>query len=352
MAIVRKGKTLGDVSWFHDSFENQEKEYIERQLCTEKNYLSGQPRKVCILCREEMSDNSSFFLRDVKYARCSSCGHINGMHDISTTFLEFAYTQENPVDSTKTYAREFTEGKMSQDFFEVVNRIYLPKAQFLQEALKASIGKNNNVLKVLDFGCGSGHFVSALNLSGFTQVIGVDSLAIAVDEANKHGLGDKVKLVGIDSEYSLLKNSKLDVVTMMCVLPHLENPTKAIESMLEGGVRYTFQKVPMWSIGCILNVSFPAHRSRVIGADHTNLFTWESIQWLEKKYSLKRIGSWSFGSDALDLMRHIRRSLTESASPDFISWTTEYIERVLEPVQESIDLCDLSSELHVVWELS
>jgi SAM-dependent methyltransferase len=352
MAIVKRGKPLGDVVWFHDSFESQESEYIYRQLCTENSYLNGQPRKLCILCHEEVSENSSFFLRDVRYARCSYCGHINGMHEISSSFLEFAYTQENLDDSSKTYAKEFTEGKMSQDFLEVVRRIYLPKVKFLQEALRTSNGKNSNNLKILDFGCGSGHFVSALNLSGFTHVIGVDALAIAVDEANTHGLADKVKLVELDSEYTILKNSELDVVTMMCVLPHLENPTKAIESMLEGGVRYTFQKIPMWSIGSILDVSFPAHRSRVIGADHTNLFTWESIEWLENKYGLKRIGSWSFGSDALDLMRHVRRSLTESASPDFVSWNTRYIERVLEPMQESIDLCDLSSELHVVWELS
>ena len=354
--VIRKySKELGAVSWFHEDFEAQEKEYLSRQRATEEVYLKGPRRKNCILCLSDINEDRSFKIRGVLYSVCGNCEHINGMHDITDEFLTFAYTTElstsNEENDLRPYSVEFTQSKMSTNFERVVNDIYVPKAEFLLESLNKDTNVDCSGLTVLDFGCGSGHFVEALNRTGFSKVEGIDSLQSAVTQAQKHGLSAQISHTPIDATENSLRRSGIDIVSMMCVLPHLTEPGKTIELMRKSGIRWTFQKFPMWSFALLLEAAMPNLRSRVIGADHTNAFTWKSVSWLEQNYGLRRVATWSFGSDSLDFSRKIRANMRENSTNAFINWATKSFTNLIEPLQSAIDLSELSSELHVLWEI-
>lgn len=259
---------------------SREGEYLERQHAIELVYTSGEERRGCIIRGSTLPGAIRYSRGAVDYSLCGTCGHLNGMHLISDEFNEYAYGDVSdravPADS-RPYTKEFSSEKMEEEFNEVVDRIYAPKAAFLTEVLTQRTFGNPTDLRVVDFGCGSGHFVEALMKAEFQRVQGVDSLPEAVSQASTHGLGDHVSLVHVANAETYLQNCGADVISMMCVLPHLQEPIRALQTMRAGGVRWTFQKLPMWSFGTLLEAAFPDLRSRVLGMDHTHVFTWDSL---------------------------------------------------------------------------
>jgi len=158
-----------------------------------------------------------------------------------------------------------------------------------------------------------------------------------------------------DSEYltSFLESGSADVVTMICVLPHLIDPVEALKAMkANANFHYTFQKLPMWSFATLLEAVFPGARSRVLGSDHTHVFTEESLSWLEEKVGMRRVASWSFGSDSLDLIRKLSQQLEQTESTeDFKALANGQFRTLAERFQESIDEVGQSSEIHVLWAI-
>jgi len=350
MTNHKQGRAIQDVAWFRKENQDQKLKATLNQIATETFYATGNIRQFCIICSEKLTKVKAFQIRSIVYTICDHCGHINGNHELTAEFLNYAYGSfESDCICSRPYSDEFTQSTMATDFDSVVQRIYEPKASFLLDQLSGHCDATEK--DVLDFGCGSGHFVKALQNVGFKNVHGVDSLPVAVDQAALNGLNESVSLVSLNSVDEIFASKFTDIVTMLCVLPHLKDPCKALESMIRSGVRWTFQKVPMFSIGLLLESAMPEQRSRIIGSDHTNIFTWESINWIEKNYHLKRLASWSFGSDALDFANKIRNKLGENGTEAFSDWALRQSEKFLQPMQDAVDSVNLSSELHILWEL-
>jgi SAM-dependent methyltransferase len=219
-----------------------------------------------------------------------------------------------------------------------------------------SIGLKPEDASVLDAGCGSGHFVNALKKSGFSSAQGFDSFAPAVLAAHQIGALGKteVKMEKPENFIDVLSNSHASVVSMMCVLVHLENPIEVIRAMKRNAhTRFTFQKIPMWSFATILESAFPNFRSRVLGSDHTNVFTEESIKWIEAELGLRRVASWRFGGDYLDLERKILIAMNQnSCSEELLEQTKTQLDSIANEVQQIFDRHSMASELHVIWELN
>lgn len=353
------GKDISDVSWFHDGLMGQDSALLEVQRNTENEYLKSPVRQNCILCASNLEGNQRFERNQITYIFCSTCGHVNGNHLISSEFIASTYTASDPSATAQSdsgaYDNEFTSGKMAEEYWEVVERIYQPKSDFLASYLQ-SRGLAPKDVSVLDAGCGSGHFVNALKRSGFSSAKGFDSFAPAVLAAQQIGsLGEsEVSLEKPENLLGLLAESDASVVAMMCVLVHLNSPLEAMRVMQKNEqTRFTFQKIPMWSFATILESALPNFRSRVLGSDHTNVFTEESLAWMEAELGLRRVASWRFGGDYLDLQRKILISMKQnSSSQELLDRTSAELDSIANEIQLVFDRNAMASELHVIWELS
>ena len=347
-------KDIGDVSWFHENLLGDDAEILDRQLQVENAYSQGPVRSACLLCNSILEGLQGFERGQISFVVCEVCGHVNGSHIITEEFVASTYTAKEAVEPESClYGEEFTSGKMADEFSEVVERIYVPKAEFLRDYL-VSRGITASETSVLDAGCGSGHFLSALLKSGFHSSRGFDSFEPAVRAAESIGGFSKsqVSLTAPGDLLEILRTSDSDVVSMMCVLVHLESPIAAMRAMADNpSIRFSFQKIPMWSFATILEAAFPSFRARVLGADHTNVFTFDSLRWLEEELGVSRVASWSFGGDSLDLQRKVLIAMgREGASAPLVERASRELSSVANGFQQVIDEKGMASEIHLVWE--
>lgn len=350
------GKDLQDVIWFHRELAEANQEMMQIQTEVEKLYSEAPPRDDCILCGETLAGPLKFEREYVVFVICSFCGHMNGNHLITPEFVASAYTTGSKKEQTDSlYGKQFSSGKMIAEYWQVVERIYQPKADFLLNFLQSRAHSVKQV-GVLDAGCGPGHFVNALIQAGFGHVRGFDSLGVAVESAQRiGGLSEsQVSLQDPDRLVEELAACDEQVVSMMCVLVHLESPLDALRAMRKNpNVRYTFQKIPLWSFATILEAAIPDLHSRVLGADHTNVFSHESLEWVENEMGMKRVASWSFGGDALDLQRKILLLMARrGGSPELVSRAESELASLLEGFQFACDTNKMASEIHLVWEFA
>ena len=73
-------------------------------------------------------------------------------------------------------------------------------------------------------------------------------------------------------------------------------------------MKYLYICVPLFSLSAIIENSFKDVYPRQLGGPHTHLYTKESLYYLAKKYKLKIIGEWWFGTDFPDLYRSLINS--------------------------------------------
>jgi hypothetical protein len=195
--------------------------------------------------------------------------------------------------------------------------------------------------------------VKALRDVGFTTVEGIDPMKTTI-EFGKTTMGIAgLNRVQIQDSLIHLSQTSAQLVTMICTLPHVTDQDATLSTMLNNNnIKYTFQKLPMFSLGSMLDVISPKTNSRVLSGAHTHLYTEKSLSYIENKYSLKRIAEWRFGADILDLYRHIQISLHQlNFSETFKSEFTSKFTPLIDDLQRTIDSNNFASEIHVLWEL-
>lgn len=339
--LSRFSKPLAAVQWFQGGAVRLEADLYARQNNVELALASAPHRNFCLLCETQQGWSDGFSRNGLLYAFCQNCGHVNIDKMPDEDFFIATYGSNcSPV-----YSEEFTSGRMMEDYWDVVDTIYVPKAQFLADVLDAD-GAGD--VPILDFGCGSGHFMQALLKVGFSAVEGVETMPKAVAAASEAGLADSVRLVQPDEYLEVLGSTRARVVSMMCVLPHLPDPVAALRRLSRNqSVKHTYQKIPMWSVATMIEAATPHRRARVLGQDHTNVFTQASLNWLENEIPMTLRGEWWFGQDILDLVRRA----AVAGSEGFGEKILKGVSPALDLIQSSIDQARLSSELHAVWSL-
>ena len=73
--------------------------------------------------------------------------------------------------------------------------------------------------KILDFGCGQGLLVNALNVWGYSEVVGVDISPEQISVARQRGLN--CRLVEADDVYSMSPKQSYDAIFLLDVLEHV-----------------------------------------------------------------------------------------------------------------------------------
>jgi SAM-dependent methyltransferase len=181
----------------------------------------------CPVCDSPSTESRPLFrVRDYAIVACRICTH--------------AYVENMPSDAElaelyKETADSFLgsggAGPMAAYLGDNDRRFFAFYADRLDAIARTGVGKAG---KILDFGCSQGAFVATLRKKGFTNVIGFDRSASAVEQGRKRWQLDLHS--GSLEDFIAAHAASFDVVNLGNVLEHVPNP-KALLADLRRLVR-------------------------------------------------------------------------------------------------------------------
>lgn len=129
------------------------------------------------------------------------------------------------------------ERSFYKNYFQVEKNHWLMKGRReIVEDILASLNYKPNVTKILDFGCGSGYFVSKLAKQGYKS-FGIDISSEAIQYGQRQ---DIYNIEVLDAHRLNFPNNHFQVVLMLDVLSHFEDETWALKEiqrvLVPGGV--------------------------------------------------------------------------------------------------------------------
>ena len=332
--IIKFSKNYNSILSIKKSMYNDNTKNLKGILRVNSFYKKQGLRKRCKNCNFKLPKKlfSSF---KVGYSLCKECNHLNGIYKDNFKFTKWLYSDNKGknYDSDKDY-----------NFFnQRVKNIHLPKVDFLRKVVKTK-------MQVLDLGAGSGQFLKALEIRKI-KGIGYEPSKSFVDFGRRALKKNKLVNLGMDQTFNTILNDKnSNVLSMICVLAHLEEPNKLIELYKKSNIKYLFFSVPLFSLSVFLENSFKNVSPRHLGASHTNLYTKESLDYLAKKNNLEIAGEWWFGTDFPDLYRSLINSSTNHNMKSYKSNLDKNFFSVINELQHVLDKNKICSEVHMVFK--
>jgi hypothetical protein len=283
-SMIRFGKSA-DALFAHKAsfFSNNERLVAESRPIAA--LYAAQPRRERCKCCDHPLGEAAFSKQGISYALCARCGHLNGLHEDSPEFCAAIYADKGGSQYAKAYSAADRDA-----YWARVRDIYVPKAEFLRDALAAE-GKSAD-LTVADFGAGSGYFVEALRATRFNAE-GYEVSAAQAALADAYLGAGAVRRHALDDMLALAAETRALIVSMIGVLEHVTAP-RALLAALRGNrnVRYLYLSVPLFSPCVFFELAFPEVFQRHLSGGHTHLFTERSIDWMCGEFGMKRVAEW------------------------------------------------------------
>ena len=333
--IVKYSKNYNNIISIKKSLYNDNKELLNSMLKINKYLKKQKFRKYCKTCGFKLS-KKLFTQHQLSYTLCKNCNHLNAVNHDNSKFMNWLYNANK--------GKNYNLGKKDYEVFNArVKNIHLPKVDFLREVIKSK-------MKVLDFGAGNGQFLKALEMRNIHGT-GYEPIKSFVKKGNK--ILKKNKLIHLDFNKTLdviLKDKENNVLSMICVLVHLEEPNTLIELFKKSNFKYLFFSIPISSLSVFIENSFKNVRPRHLGGGHTSLYTKESLYYLAKKYNLEIAGEWWFGADFPDLYRSLLHSSNTNDIKKYKDLLDKKFFKVINELQNVLDRNKISSEVHVIFK--
>lgn len=311
---------------------------LEKSLTQNKLYRIQPQRVYCKLCQSRLPPNIDFTSHGIDYIFCEACSHMNGSFDDTKVFVENLYIDQDGENYAKNY--------FDKNFLKRTEDIYVPKVDFLLDSLPP------NKYKILDIGCGSGYFVAA-SLMRHLESVGLDVSKTQVDFGNDQIFREfnKTPLLHVNegSFFESIVETNADVISAIGVIEHLREPHNVFRAFRKSQAEYIFYSVPMFSLSVILENIFTGIFPRQLSGGHTHLFTEDSINKMNELLGVRSIAEWRFGTDSMDLYRHILISLqANNSSPKMIDFFTAGFDSNIDKIQKIFDKSHFCSEIHLV----
>jgi hypothetical protein len=309
---------------------------------------SEQPKRTqCKNCNCKL-DIEHFIKQGIPYGICSRCGHLNGLHEDTDDFCSALYTD----DGGESYAKNYNS-KDLKSYQERVNNIYVPKAEFLFNTL-SQLEEIPSSLHYSDFGAGSGYFVSALLNIGISNILGYEVSDAQVNLGNSMIGNEYLKSHSLDDSIKIAETIDADVVSMIGVLEHLQNPFEILQALQKNKkVRYIYISVPLFSPCVFFEMVFPTIMQRQLSAGHTHLYTKSSLEWLSNEFDMEQVAAWWFGTDMVDLFRNIGVRLgQQNETKEMVNAWSEMFIPLIDVMQSEIDKKRLASEVHMLFKFT
>lgn len=323
-------KSSKEIISIKKDFVTNNKSLVNQAQKWNKFYSKQPKRKFCKGCEKKL-DNKIFVSHFASYTICKFCGHLNGLNKDTKKFNEFLYKKDEKKNFSKFYLK---------DYKSRVKNISKPKLEFLQKIVKEK-------KEILELGSGAGHFLKACELRSI-KATGYDVNPSMIKLGNKMLKKNKIKHFNIDDVYDLVLNCEKEIVTLIGVIEHLEFPNLIFKNFKKSKAKYLFIAVPMVSLTVFLEHCFQNTFPRALGGVHNNLYTEKSLNFITKKYKLKIIGEWWFGTDIIDLMRSIIINSKPIDQNLYKKNLDKYFTSFIDDLQSVIDKKKLCSEVHMV----
>ncbi len=246
------------------------------------------------------------------------------------------YMEDGGID----YSEEYVSGNYNQRMID----IYMPKVNFLLDNLPV------RKYKLLDIGCGGGHFVYASMQRG-VDAYGIDIGKTVIDFGNAQilRLSNKKPLSNSDENgfYDEIRRTDADIVSAIGVIEHLREPNKLFEAFRNGNAGYLYYSVPMFSLSVIVENVFSRVFPRQLSADHTHLFTEKSLRKMNLLAGVRPVAEWRFGTDIMDLYRSIMITIRENGgSKTLMEYFGNGFGNKIDDLQSELDKNHFCSEIH------
>lgn len=162
----------------------------------------------CSVCEGTSMQLIAYLYEPTEVLRCSTCSTEASTPPPSRGALINAY-------------QNFNAGEYSRDNFVELTR--LSEKIIMRDTLRAGMKKLKNK-KILDYGCGGGHFLQA------AKNLGMDAIGLEVDSANLNGSSSlDIRELKIDDPLFLINDCEIfDVILINHVLEHVSNPLEII----------------------------------------------------------------------------------------------------------------------------
>jgi 2-polyprenyl-3-methyl-5-hydroxy-6-metoxy-1,4-benzoquinol methylase len=344
LKIKQYGKSSTSLIKQKQSFFNENDKHIEEQRKISKIYVRQPIRLYCKNCDHSLKVEHDFIKDGIKYKICDTCTHLNGSHEDTDEFCNIVYAG----DDGKDYAQNYEVSDIA-NFNYRLSSIYIPKAEFLYTSLINDHADPHN-MKYLDFGSGSGYFVGALNKIGLKNISGTEVSKQQVNFGNKMMGLNVLSVHKMSDTNNLLQKTDANVVSLLGVLEHLQNPRSAMMHIQKNDqIKYVYLSVPLFSLSVFLEMMSDDVLHRQLHGGHTHLYTKKSLQYLAQEFGFDIISEWWFGTDIVDLYRYIFVSLKKNQCSDvLISSFQEMILPLIDSMQLELDKKHHSSEVHLL----
>jgi hypothetical protein len=344
--VDKYSKPLGNLLDFKQDYFQLDEARLKEFSRIAAMYRSQPKRDFCKNCAYPLDQgpSQSFSTHGVEHVFCLRCTHCNGAFEDTDAYCRALYVD----DGGKSYSRSYSSADVQQ-YRDRVTEIYIPKAQFLREALDEAGA--TLPLRLTDYGAGAGYFVSAAIQRGFGDAVGFEPSMALVSHGNQMMGGSRLVQHDLSDTVSLIEACDTPVVSFIGVLEHLQAPRAVLEALsLNSRIQFIFFSVPLFSPSVVLESIFPSVVPRQLVGTHTHVYTERSIQYFCEEFGFERLSSWWFGLDMTDLSSNILRVLPrqhEQASPLATYWTERFMP-LLDELQGVLDRGRCCSEVHML----
>lgn len=343
MAVIY-GKLSTSLIIQKESFFKENEKHLKKQKKISEIYIKQPERLACKNCDNILDDENDFIKDNIPYKLCKKCTHLNGAFEDTFEYCQAIYSNDNGKDYSENYNSETLENYKYR-----VCSTYIPKAEFLFNTLKNE-NKNPSELKYLDFGSGSGYFVSALNTLGVKNIFGSEVSKNQIELGNQMIGKDLLSLHNLEETENILKTSDVNVISFIGVLEHLQEPRKALRATLENkNVEYLYLSIPLFSLSVYIEMLSDNVFHRQLHGGHTHLYTEQSIKYLVNEFGYEIISEWWFGTDIIDLYRNLFVNIENKSTSNLLkNHYKVMMEELIDCMQLEIDKKKYSSEVHIV----
>ena len=128
----------------------------------------------------------------------------------------------------------------------------------------------------------------------------------------------------------------------------MEKPNLIFKNFKSSKSKYLYFSVPLLSLTVFLEGAFNNVFPRVLSGVHTHLYTKESLNYILKKYNLKIVGEWWFGTDMPDLFRSIISSSKIKNKNEFTRLANKYLGQHIDELQAILDEKKICGDVHLL----
>ena len=162
---------------------------------------------------------------------------------------------------------------------------------------------------------------------------------------------NKIYSINFNEIYEIIdKKSNVNVLSMIGVLEHLTDPHKIMSLFQKSKIKYLYISIPLFSLSTFIENSFSNIFPRQLSGGHTHLYTQKSLNFLSKKYKLKIIGEYWFGTDFPDLIRSLSNMGNILNTKIYSDELYKKFSKFTDEFQAVLDKNKVCSEVHMVFE--